>query len=1277
MRLKHLSLQGYKSFATRTEFEFSGGITAIVGPNGSGKSNVADAIRWVLGEQSMLALRGRSTADMIFSGGASRPRAGMAEVSLTFDNSDGWLPVEFVEVVLTRRAYRSGENEYLVNGARVRRRDLADMLAEGGLGRTRYVVVGQGLVDAALALRPQERRALFEDAAGIGLYRSRRQVTLQRLSETERNLERVSDIMSEIAPRLRRLEREARREQERQQIVEELNGLRRTWYGYQWGRSQARLGPARQRTAELASTLAGKEGRLSGTLEELALARSKHDELRSALRDWRRLNAGFRERSASLDRDLAVAQERSRLTGAQQSELSDELSRLAVQEEEQAARIAEIAGDAARLGQEHDERSSGLAQLDARWRTLRRRADGAADRHADGVRQARQHRTRLAALDERIQTSLADAARVAREQAAAVEQAQRLRARHEASLAEVSRVLEAATVQQARAAEAQARVEEQEHTLRDRKVVQVSWERRVASTPRGPDAPSPEIVDLKEALDDRRQRLANVDKALAEATERAARLDGELAALQHIEVEGQAQRAGLAATESACARGYHGPLSALISVPAEWESALEACLGADLNAIIIDSASEVDVIARAVRDADGHVVLLPLDSLKTPPSLPKGAESAANIVSHDPAVRKAVAALLGPIALCDSLSSARRLLPLMPHGTRCVTADAEILSAKGALSIGRVTVDGTLSIQRTRSALARRSAAAIGKRDDLRVRREALAVEVTRLDAQATDARRRAETASAEAAQAVREGLAEARAATALADQALRARRQAHDRELARATDLEAQGVSLEARAREALAQAEEIEHGVSCTAALETARRDEVSIDSALVGATSGTSAENSAGDVESLIEGREAVARSVADMEKILDGLSEERARARAEADEFERDQLASARTRLAVSAEALRNTRAVLAREETARQRLRTRRAELAERIEHLDCQRGPLAATIDTLQTGANDLEGRLGELRQRISATEDEVGELNVRIRGLEEAQHRLETQMREAEARHQQSMLDAERIEDRLRSLAQRIEQDLGLVDIDVAEAVTAQSPLPLRPLVADLPVVADLPPGLEEAIQRLRARERRYRGANPHAVTEYEETRERHQFLADQSDDLRKASAELHRAVSELDQLMASAFWETFEQVAHEFAATFPVLFGGGSAHLELTEPDDLLGTGVDVLARPPGKRGQRLAMLSGGERALTATALLFSLLKVSPTPFSVLDEVDATLDEANAGRFRVLLDDRAQATQFVVITHNRVTIEAADTIYGVSMRGDGVSQVVSMKLG
>ena len=419
-----------------------------------------------------------------------------------------------------------------------------------------------------------------------------------------------------------------------------------------------------------------------------------------------------------------------------------------------------------------------------------------------------------------------------------------------------------------------------------------------------------------------------------------------------------------------------------------------------------------------------------------------------------------------------------------------------------------------------------------------------------------------------------------------------------------------------------------------------------------------------------------REAEAKCVARIEQRRHEASVRATDAREAASAFEREQLSRARTQVAVVDETLRGSRSALDREQTLLERLRIRMTDRHTHADALKVERERLKPHIDTQRADASELDGKLLHLSQRIAPAEDEVTVLDGLLRELGEEERLAEARVRDAESRWQQAKLEVERTEDGLRLLAQRIEQDLGLVDFKLSDGVTAQTPLPLRPLVSDLPIVEELPIGLEDEIQRLRARERRYRGVNPNALAEYEEARERHRFLEDQSNDLVDAATQLRHAVAELDHLMEDAFRETFDAVAAEFSRVFPVLFGGGSAYLELTEPGDLLRTGVDVVARPPGKRGQRLAMLSGGERALTATALLFSLLAVSPTPFCVLDEVDATLDEANAGRFRVLLDDRAQRTQFIVITHNRVTVEAADTIYGVSMGRAGVSQVVSLKL-
>ncbi|HIE39667.1 MAG TPA: chromosome segregation protein SMC, partial [Anaerolineae bacterium] len=412
MRLKRLELQGYKSFASRTEFVFPTGITAIVGPNGSGKSNVADAIRWALGEQSLRMLRGKSTADMIFSGGQRRARAGMAEVLLTLDNEDGWLPVEFTEVTLGRRAYRSGESEYLLNGRRVRLRDLTELLAESGLSQRTYTVIGQGLVDAALSLRPQERRALFEEAAGIAVYRARREEAASRLEETERNLERVRDILGEIAPRLKRLEEQAARFQEHERVSAHLTLLQRAWYGYHWGQAQEALRAARERARSLEASLDTRQEELEGIGAELADLRQSQTELQGRLRDTYRRTADLHDRADAAQRELATIAERVRLLSVRREEALEELEPLLVQQDAQSRRVQAARTRAEELRAQVADREAQVSGLEEDLEKLRRRAQEWTSRRVQLAKELEARRARREELERAVAEARAVEARL-------------------------------------------------------------------------------------------------------------------------------------------------------------------------------------------------------------------------------------------------------------------------------------------------------------------------------------------------------------------------------------------------------------------------------------------------------------------------------------------------------------------------------------------------------------------------------------------------------------------------------------------------------------------------------------------------------------------------------------------------------------------------------------------------------------------------------------------------------------------------------------------------
>lgn len=1288
MYLKHLALQGYKSFADKIEFEFPPGITAIVGPNGSGKSNIADAIRWALGERSMSTLRAKSTADMIFAGGQNRARAGMAEVALTFDNADGTLPIEFSEVTIARRAYRSGENEYLINGSQVLLRDINELLAESGLSDRTYTIIGQGLVDAALALRPIERRALFEEAAGISLHRDRRETTVERLDETERNLERVHDIIAEVEPRLERLRRDAREVQEHRRLTAHLERLQRTWYGYQWGRKQAALERAQETVSNLAAQLEKRRSEVTALTEDVKDLRQQEGELRSDLRDWYRQSADLHDQADEAQRELAVSEERGRLLEARREELMEEIEPLRERREAQAIQVSEAEEDVAALEQNLVEGRAELESVETEWRQIQRRLQEREDQYTRQDRELHTLRDQLEEVDQALIEAREEISHLSGERGVAQERARQFEARCDEVIDELQPLRAREEKQEREVAQARAHVEALERELEQHRdhldTLKREWE-AAQSQESVPDEARLRVVNL---LQKQRTRIEQLTRSIREAQGEEAQLAGELKALERMYDSGTAYDAGARALLQAGLDGVvgEGPLATLIQVPSAWEQAVEAVLdlSKDLQAIVIDRLSLTES-ARSILEAEGgRLTLLPLDTLRSPPDLPGEALCAGDVVTCDTGVRPAVEAILGRVVLCENLAQARALLPELPAGVCCVTAHGLVLRSDGALVIGEVDDDGLLADERARRELPARLEAVRRRLRDLEQERTAARDRVASLEEDLERIDHEATVAREERARRYQEQLGEARTTVAVTEETLRSQRAALGREEETLAQLRAQQARMQQQA-DALRD--------KYAAAVERAR----ALRLAVSGTEDGAAPEGDGrtdGPVldvardfrarwekahrrrQSLEAQRRQVNDAIGNLERQLERLSREVAEAREEAARFEREVLAEARTTVAVTEETLRSRRNTLERERSLLEQLHSQVDARCERADELRAERAALAERVAVLREEATRLEEELRRIRVRIRPAEEELERLNEKQSALEERLGQAQARVREAEERHGRARLEVERRQDDLQMLARRIDEDLGLVEIELAENVTAQTPLPLHPLVSELPVVEDLPEGLEEELRFLKTRLRRLGSVNPHAPDELADVEERYQFLTEQAADLETASARLRQGVAELDALMERAFQETFRAVAGEFTEKFTDLFGGGEARLELTEPDDLLSSGVEIVARPPGKRAQRLAMLSGGERALTAAALLFSLLHVSPTPFCVLDEVDAMLDEANVGRFRAQLEALARGSQFIVITHNRGTVESADTIYGVSMGSNAVSQVVSLKL-
>lgn len=1191
MRLKKLELQGYKTFALKTDFLFGDGITAVVGPNGSGKSNIADAVRWVLGEQSYRLLRAKRTEDMIFHGSTQRARVGMAQATLTLDNADGWIPLDFSEVTISRRAYRSGENEYYLNGSRVRLKDVSELLAKSGLVKKSSIVIGQGHIDAALSLRPEERRTLFEEAANITIYQQKRAAAISKLEATRQNLLRVGAIIAEIEPRLKTLRRQARQAEAADSLGQDLETLLQTWYGYHWRKGVAALQEARERLNEVRQRLAEYQTRSATIEDQSASLRAERLSLRQDLAEWHRTGANLHTRMEQVQRELAVIRERSRLISQQLSEAQEELAPLKASRSAQADRTKDAEARLQALVAELEEARTSMLALEDQYQVQQT----AREQMLAQITSAQNHLFDLT-------TRLADRKnRLAQTQERLAEQAEE-KARLEAAIAAQETHLDAI---QKGSAPLESRLAD---TLTQTAQLQASLEQ------------------ARSAIQDCQNRAREAEQELARVREEEASVAARLETLQQMHAEGaglhSGARAVLAAARQGRLRGIVGALSEHIQAPAQLEAAIEAALGAHLHDIITETWEDAEqAIQYLYQEASGRATFLPLDTLRAPaPQEPKSAPGllgvASRLVEVSEQIAPAVSLLLGRTFVVEDMKSARSLYDQMNGSFQIVTLQGQTLRSSGIVSGGVEGGQpaGLLSRHREHKELKQALSDLTRRRTEIEARLESAAAERE----EAEDLSRRHQSALASLAQT------ENTLRTSLAEQQREADRHAQELEWT-------QGLI------------QQLDENLDVLAEKQAQLQEETL---QLTGEERRTQ--------ERLTELRTEVA-------DLPDNLAVP---------------LAEAKAAVSLAEQNVESQKAILRSHRQSMAQLESQLEARQKRIQALRDERASLETTEQDLLQQAETYAAELDGLNARIGPAEERLAQIESEYFEHEEHIRTERAALRDVEQKHNQALLAMERRRDELAALKRQMEADLGLIDVEAADGLQTQMPLPLRPIVSSLPVVDELPPNLEKQIRQLRGQIRRIGAINPTAPAEYAETLERHKFLVTQSEDLQEAAKSLRAAIAELDAIMNREFTQTFEAVAEQFTAYFSRLFGGGTARLVLTDPESPMQSGVDIIARPPGKRTQSLALLSGGERSLAAVALIFAILKVSPTPFCFLDEVDAMLDESNVRRFRDVLEELAQTTQFIVITHNRGTIEAARTIYGVSMGADSVSKVLSMQL-
>ena len=1198
MYLKRLQVHGFKSFALRTGLEFSPGITAVVGPNGSGKSNIADSLRWVLGEQNMRQLRGKRSEDIIFAGGHGRAPLGMAEVTLTLDNTSNWLPSEFSEVTVMRRAFRSGESDYLINGTKVRLKDVIALLNQARIGHDSYTIIGQGLVDQALSARAEERRGLFEDAAGIRQFQVQRNDAEQRLTLTHGNLSRLHDILTEIEPRLGPLAEQARRARDFITARAELDRTQREWYGIQWGMAQHQLETSAASETHTSTRVEALRGALtSQEVEQIAL-RERRTALLTTINELRRQRGEAMSHIQGLERDLAVAKERATSVERAQRDLSGEQATVRQSQSDLMSSIAQM--EETLFGSEEaiDVTAEGIAVLESSLHRSRQEQEREDARLRGAQRDVMGAQARVTAT----QTELT-------RQHKQVTDRQMALATRRAQLEQV----------QSRADEAQARLdnmrvahESQRIEMSDKQIEREAGAQEIAVTQADLEQQRAALADIqreRRSLVDRLKLLHEWSTANGDPT----------VALAVIEALPEDERPTVL-----------GTIAQIVQTPAEYDVAVEAALGPFLHALVAASEDDAWRCAAILRASltSRVMILWP-------------AEGAASSGEDSRALTTLLGTQSEPVpALLHALLGTMRLhsgeaddLRWQLKDASIVTTNGEVAHPAGWLALGRPKTESGESV--------------LSRARELRTLPESI---------EATD----------QAIQRGDERLAGLR--TVLERQ--------RDAQAARERDIKAREARLADGAKllgQAQRETEKATSEAQVSGAVEQQLTAELlNLENEIAGA------ETRLAEAEALFYQHNATLEAVQEVAEVA--LATAR---------MQQDDLAKRRTALAVQRQ---EQKALQQRLEMARVQVRDLETQLARRDERLAEMTQGSADVAAAIVRYTGELEEQRVIARgisAQLGAQEADAATIDRRLTELEKTQATERVELTQAETDFRRAALEAQRARDGIETLRAQMTEEMSEDDVRriIEGDDTEEPPIALPP---------DEFAKMRKQIDNLRGRLKSLGGYDPEAPQAYDELKTRFEFLTTQVRDLEDASARLRAVIMELDSTMRRRFEETFQAVNTRFGVHFTTLFGGGAARLELTQPkrsakesDDetaeevpdptiakktALG-GIEVYVQIPGKKVQDLALLSGGERAMVSAALLFALLETNPPPFCLLDEVDAALDESNVVRFCEILQTVAHQTQFIVITHNRVTMTHASAIYGVSMT-DSVSRILSMRL-
>lgn len=1182
MKLKKLELYGFKSFAQRTEIVFDEGITGIVGPNGSGKSNIGDAVRWVLGEQSAKTLRGASMSDVIFNGTQKRKPLSYCEVSLVFDNDDHALAMEAAEVMVTRRVYRNGESEYYLNRTACRLKDVVDLFRDTGIGKEGYSIIGQGRIDEILSRKSEDRRQVFEEAAGIVKFKARKEEADKKLQRTLENLERVDDILDELTKRLKPLEEQSRNARVYLELSTELKDLDLNLFLIRSDRARARLSELESELLTVQTILADTESNLTDKTTRRDETQNRIDQLEEAITKARTELMECAEHVHESQKKLSALQSR-------RETRSENRQRIVREQEEAQERLAEIEKDHVRIQADVEKQHSLIADAEQILRATQEAAEKAQakEKEADAALEAQ----KAAVIDQmnRLSDVRNDKTRL-----------NTMQAQMETRLTEIEESSGALQEQEAALREALTAVEKQ---LKTENQHQQQCQEKLAQARQASDEADTAYANLR----------ADVEKQSADMQAAASRHNVLTEMTRDMEGYNMAVRRAMTYAKQRGLTGVKGVLAQLMTVPQTYETAIDMALGAAQQNIVTDTEETAKELINYLRQNRlGRATFLPMSAIRGKTlygnernalKLPGCLGVASELVQCAPEYRGIVENLLGRTVIADNLDHGIPIMRAGNHAFRLVTLEGDVMHSGGSMTGGSAQskVSNLLSRERELKELTAKLQTGRAELDKCRqelTQRQQTAQEKRQKVSDAVNALHQQEIAVARE-QARRESVS--------ADL---------NTHLQRMQETEQARVQLHQSLEDIRQQLETIEHQRTGAQGDQSAMEQKtIEMQNALVKARAEASAENDRLMVRTL------------QLSDLRHGLSDlERDEAHAQQDQ------------------------AQILREQERREQLLHEMDEL-DAIDENDMKREE--AESARRQKEQLRQESAAQAIEQRRSQAQSDLRDILSDMENLHEAYNR------DSEKLHKTELAKA-RIEGDQKNLQNRIWDTYKLTYAGAEEFRRT----PFDEKESDCRAAE-----LQGQIRALGT-------VNVGAVEEYAETKARVDDLTAQQQDLKRAEMDLRELIERLLIQMRSTFVENFSKMQGYFAETFTRLFGGGHAELKLMDPDDPLNCGIEVNAQPPGKKLQLLSLLSGGERALTAIAILFAMLKLKPTPFCILDEIEAALDDANIGYYADYLKEYSKGTQFIVVTHRKGTMERCNSLFGVAMEEQGVSRMVSVSL-